>query len=159
MMFEFDAPGYRLSWTVVGIATVMFAGLLCSSSARSGARAKNLCESASQAMRGLSAKVLDWSGNDGHVSAQGERWKARGAEAFKPGERRGRQYRRIDAGGTALARADRSGRCVMMLDYMTYAAFAVLVIVFLASAIPSCANTSAASCSRSGASPASRDRG
>jgi membrane-bound serine protease (ClpP class) len=40
----------------------------------------------SQAMRGLSAQVLDWSENQGHVFAQGERWQARSTEAFTPGE-------------------------------------------------------------------------
>ena len=39
-----------------------------------------------QAMPGLSAEVLDWSENEGHVFAQGERWQARGAETFKPGD-------------------------------------------------------------------------
>jgi membrane-bound serine protease (ClpP class) len=39
-----------------------------------------------QAMRGVPAEVLDWSENQGHVFAQGERWQARGAETFKPGE-------------------------------------------------------------------------
>jgi membrane-bound serine protease (ClpP class) len=39
-----------------------------------------------QAMRGISAEVLDWSANEGHVFAHGERWQARGAETFKPGE-------------------------------------------------------------------------
>jgi membrane-bound serine protease (ClpP class) len=39
-----------------------------------------------QAMRGLSAEILDWSENEGHVFAHGERWQARGTEAFKPGE-------------------------------------------------------------------------
>jgi membrane-bound serine protease (ClpP class) len=39
-----------------------------------------------QAMRGLPAEVLDWNGNEGHVFAHGERWQARGAETFKPGE-------------------------------------------------------------------------
>jgi membrane-bound serine protease (ClpP class) len=37
-------------------------------------------------MRGLSAEVLDWSDNEGHVFAHGERWQARGADTFKPGE-------------------------------------------------------------------------
>ncbi len=37
-------------------------------------------------MRGLSAEIVDWSGGAGHVIAQGERWQARGAEAFTPGE-------------------------------------------------------------------------
>ena len=40
----------------------------------------------SQAMAGLSAKVLDWSENEGHVFAQGERWQARSNESFTPGE-------------------------------------------------------------------------
>jgi membrane-bound serine protease (ClpP class) len=39
-----------------------------------------------QAMRGLSARVLDWSEHEGHVFAQGERWQARSTEAFTPGE-------------------------------------------------------------------------
>jgi membrane-bound serine protease (ClpP class) len=39
-----------------------------------------------QAMRGVPAEVLDWSGNEGHVFAHGERWQAQGAEALAPGE-------------------------------------------------------------------------
>jgi membrane-bound serine protease (ClpP class) len=39
-----------------------------------------------QAMRGLAAEVLDWNENEGHVFAHGERWQARSAEAFKPGD-------------------------------------------------------------------------
>ena len=39
-----------------------------------------------QAMRGLPAEVLDWNDIEGHVFTQGERWQARGTEAFKPGE-------------------------------------------------------------------------
>jgi membrane-bound serine protease (ClpP class) len=37
-------------------------------------------------MHGLPAEILDWSGNAGHVLAQGERWQARGDEVFTPGE-------------------------------------------------------------------------
>jgi len=39
-----------------------------------------------QAMSGLPAEVLDWSENEGHVFAHGERWQARSVETFKPGE-------------------------------------------------------------------------
>ena len=39
-----------------------------------------------QAMRGLPAEILDWSGSEGHVLAHGERWQAHGAEALAPGE-------------------------------------------------------------------------
>ena len=37
-------------------------------------------------MRGLSAEVLDWSGSEGHVFTNGERWQAHGAEVLAPGE-------------------------------------------------------------------------
>ena len=37
-------------------------------------------------MRGLSAEILDWSESEGHVFTHGERWQARGTEAFQPGE-------------------------------------------------------------------------
>jgi Membrane-bound serine protease (ClpP class) len=39
-----------------------------------------------QAMRGLPAEVLDWSGSEGHVFTHGERWQAHGVEALTPGE-------------------------------------------------------------------------
>ena len=86
MLFRFEAPGYRLSWTVVGIATAMFAGLLLVVLGSVWRSRKGPARVGAQAMRGLPAEVLDWSGNEGHVSAQGERWKARGAEAFQPGD-------------------------------------------------------------------------
>ena len=40
-----------------------------------------------QGMRGLSAEVLDWNETEGHVFTNGERWRARGADTFRPGER------------------------------------------------------------------------
>jgi membrane-bound serine protease (ClpP class) len=86
MLFRFEAPGYRLSWTVVGIATAMFAGLLLLVLGSVWRTRKGPVRVGAQAMRGVSAEVLDWSGNEGHVSAQGERWKARSADAFKPGD-------------------------------------------------------------------------
>jgi len=39
-----------------------------------------------QAMQGARAVILDWSGDTGHVLTQGERWRARGGEGFRPGE-------------------------------------------------------------------------
>ena len=86
MLFRVEAPGYRLSWSVIGIVAALFTGFVLvvlgsllrarSAPARVGA----------QAMRGLPAEVLDWTENEGHVFAHGERWQARGAETFKPGE-------------------------------------------------------------------------
>jgi membrane-bound serine protease (ClpP class) len=87
MLFRVEAPGYRLSWSVIGIAAAMFVGLvLVVLGSLRRARKSPVRVVGGQAMRGLSAEVLDWSENEGHVFAQGERWQARGAETFKPGD-------------------------------------------------------------------------
>ncbi|MCA1376181.1 MULTISPECIES: nodulation protein NfeD [unclassified Bradyrhizobium] len=86
MLFRSEAPGYQLSWWVIGTAAVVFSGfaLIVLGSLRRVRKAPALV--GAQAMRGLPAEVLDWNGNEGHVFAHGERWQARGAETFKPGE-------------------------------------------------------------------------
>ena len=86
MLFKVEAPGYRLSRPLIFIASAMFIGLVLVV-LRSLRRARKApVRVGSQAMRGLSAQVLDWSENEGHVFAHGERWQARGTEAFSPGE-------------------------------------------------------------------------
>nr|WP_246550719.1 nodulation protein NfeD [Bradyrhizobium liaoningense] len=86
MLFRVEAPGYHLSWWVIGITAAVFTGfaLVVLGSLRRAARAPERV--GAQAMRGLPAEVLDWRGSEGHVFAHGERWQARGAETFKPGE-------------------------------------------------------------------------
>ncbi|WP_131868132.1 MULTISPECIES: nodulation protein NfeD [unclassified Bradyrhizobium] len=86
MLFRSEAPGYQLSWWVIGTTAVVFSGfaLIVLGSLRRVRKAPALV--GAQAMRGLPAEVLDWNGNEGHVFAHGERWQARGAETFKPGE-------------------------------------------------------------------------
>lgn len=86
MLFRAEAPSYRLSWWVIGITAAAFAGfaLVVLGSLRRIRKAPALV--GAQAMRGLPAEVLDWNGSEGHVFAHGERWQARGADTFKPGE-------------------------------------------------------------------------
>jgi membrane-bound serine protease (ClpP class) len=86
MLFKVEAPGYRLSWTVVGIAAAMLVGLVLIVLGSLRRARKSPVRVGAQAMHGLSAEVLDWNDIEGHVFTQGERWRARGAEAFKPGE-------------------------------------------------------------------------
>jgi membrane-bound serine protease (ClpP class) len=86
MLFNVEAPGFRLSWSVIGITAAICTGLVLVVLGSLRRARKGPARVGAQAMRGLSAQVLDWSESEGHVSAQGERWQARGAETFKPGE-------------------------------------------------------------------------
>ncbi len=86
MLFKVESPEYRLSWTVVGIAAAMFIGLILVVLGSLRRARKGPARVGAQAMHGQSAQVLDWSDVEGHVFTQGERWQARGVEAFKPGE-------------------------------------------------------------------------
>lgn len=86
MLFRVEAPGYRLSWAVIGSVVAMFVGLVLVVLGSLLRVRKDPVRVGAQAMRGLSAEVLDWSENEGHVFAQGERWQARSAETFKPGD-------------------------------------------------------------------------
>ena len=86
MLFRAGTPGYRLSWSVIAIATALFAGLMLAVLGSVLRARKGPARVGAQAMRGLRAEVLDWSEHEGHVFAEGERWQARAAETFKPGE-------------------------------------------------------------------------
>lgn len=86
MLLRVEAPGFRLSWWVVGIAAATFVGLVLVVLSSLRRARKGSMGGGGQAMRGLAAEVLDWSGNQGHVLTQGERWQARGVDTFKPGD-------------------------------------------------------------------------
>jgi membrane-bound serine protease (ClpP class) len=86
MLFDIEAPAYRLSWTVVVIAAALIAGLTITVFGSLWRARKAPSRVGAQGMHGLPAEVLDWSGREGHVIAHGERWQARAAETFAPGE-------------------------------------------------------------------------
>jgi membrane-bound serine protease (ClpP class) len=86
MLLNVEAPGFRLSWPVIGSTAAIFTSLVLVVLGALRRARKGPVRVGAQAMRGLSAEVLDWSESEGHVFAQGERWQARGAETFKPGE-------------------------------------------------------------------------
>lgn len=86
MLFRVEAPGYRVSWWVIGATVAVFIGLFLVVLGSLRRARKGPPRVGAQAMRGLSAEVIDWSENEGHVLAHGERWQARGAETFRPGD-------------------------------------------------------------------------
>jgi membrane-bound serine protease (ClpP class) len=86
MLFRVEAPGYRLSWTVVVIAAALIVSLSTLVLGSLWRARRHPARVGARGMRGLPAQVIDWSGSEGHVFADGERWQARAAEAFAPGE-------------------------------------------------------------------------
>jgi membrane-bound serine protease (ClpP class) len=86
MLVRVEAPGFQVSWLVIGTVVAMFAGLILIVLGPLRRAREGPVRVGAKAMCGLSAEVLDWSENEGHVFAQGERWQARGAETFKPGD-------------------------------------------------------------------------
>ncbi|RXH35636.1 MULTISPECIES: nodulation protein NfeD [Bradyrhizobium] len=87
MLIRVEAPGYRLSWTVIAIVAATFTGFILVVLGALRRAGKGPARVGAQAMQGLSAEVLDWNETEGHVFTHGERWQARGADAFRPGER------------------------------------------------------------------------
>jgi membrane-bound serine protease (ClpP class) len=86
MLFTVKAPGYQLSWMVVGVAAAVAFGLALLTGSYVWATRRQPARVGVQAMRGMRAEILDWSGKTGHVLAEGERWQARGETGFAPGE-------------------------------------------------------------------------
>ncbi|MCA0277485.1 MAG: nodulation protein NfeD [Proteobacteria bacterium] len=86
MLLKVEAPGFALSWAVVGTAAALSLGLALLAGSYLLAVRKRPSPVGAQAMRGLPAKVVDWQASEGHVMAQGERWRARSDEVFVPGE-------------------------------------------------------------------------
>lgn len=86
MLVRVEAPGYRLSWSVIAVVAAMFTGFVLVVLGALRRARKAPTRVGAQAMRGLSAQVLDWNETEGHVFTHGERWQARGAGSFRPGE-------------------------------------------------------------------------
>ncbi|MEO5325789.1 nodulation protein NfeD [Mesorhizobium sp. CC13] len=86
MLLKVDSPGFELSWVVTGSAAALSLGLALLTGSYLWAARRRPSRVGARAMHGLPAEILDWSGGEGHVLAQGERWRARAAESFAPGD-------------------------------------------------------------------------
>jgi membrane-bound serine protease (ClpP class) len=75
-----------LSWGFVGTAAAMIFGLIAFVSRGLMAARRRPSRIGAQAMRGLSAEIVDWRRGAGHVLVRGERWQAQSEEAFTKGE-------------------------------------------------------------------------
>ncbi|TJW61252.1 MAG: nodulation protein NfeD, partial [Mesorhizobium sp.] len=86
MLLKVEGPGFAMSWAVIGPAAALTLGLALLTGTYVWAARKNPPRVGGEVMRGLPVKVLDWQGGEGHVLAQGERWRARADEPVAPGD-------------------------------------------------------------------------
>lgn len=87
MLFDSDIPGFRISWSVIGITAGLSAALLIFLLGYVWRSQRRPVSTGSEAWIGKEAEVLEWAGNGGWVRFGGDRWKAVGQADFTPNER------------------------------------------------------------------------
>ncbi|MXN65560.1 nodulation protein NfeD [Stappia sp. GBMRC 2046] len=86
LLVDTDIPAYQVSWWVIAVmAGLSAAALIVLIGYLWRVHKRGLVDNVSQ-LAGIEAEILDWSGGEGHVWAEGERWHAKGKVPFKPGE-------------------------------------------------------------------------
>lgn len=86
MLLKIEGPGFEMSWAILGAAAALTLGLALLTGSYLWAARRSLPRVGAQAMHGLPAQILDWSQGEGHVLAQGERWRAKADEPLAPGD-------------------------------------------------------------------------
>jgi membrane-bound serine protease (ClpP class) len=87
MLIDTDIPEYQLSWSVIGSTAAISAAFLIFVCGYAWRAHRRKVLGGPEELIGSEAIVLDWSGGEGHVMVEGERWNARGDGAFAKGER------------------------------------------------------------------------
>jgi membrane-bound serine protease (ClpP class) len=86
MLIDTNVPEYQISGAVIlGIALMSLLIVTLVVGAVVATR-RQRAHAGVTAMIGTPARVLEWSGDAGHVRAHGERWRARGASGLAPGD-------------------------------------------------------------------------
>lgn len=87
MLIDTDVPEFQISWPVIlGTAAASGAVLILLMGYVWRAHQRPLASGAEHLV-GAEARVLEWTGKDGFVWAEGERWQARGEAPLKPGQK------------------------------------------------------------------------
>ncbi|MDR6759155.1 membrane-bound serine protease (ClpP class) [Mycoplana sp. BE70] len=86
MLLKVQGPGFEISWMLIGTAAALTLGLALLTGSYVWAARHRPSRVGAKAMNGLPVEIIDWSGNEGHVFAQGERWRARADEPLAIGD-------------------------------------------------------------------------
>ncbi len=86
MLVDTDVPEYQLSWWLIGSLAAVSGAILILLLGFTFRAYRRAPVTSYHRMTGAGARVLEWSGNEGFVWAEGERWHARGSADFEPGQ-------------------------------------------------------------------------
>lgn len=85
-LFEGDVPGFQLSWKVIATTTALTVGLFVAAIFLIWRAHQRNVTVGDPALIGSTGKVVSWSGDEGDVQVQGERWHARSSATLTPGQ-------------------------------------------------------------------------
>jgi membrane-bound serine protease (ClpP class) len=86
MLMDTDAPGFGISWQLVGGIALTAAALLMLLMTMLTRSQRRAVVTGLEEMVGSPARVVDWDGGDGRVRVHGEIWRARGPDGLLPGQ-------------------------------------------------------------------------
>ncbi len=86
MLMDTEAPGFGISWQVVGGVALAAASLLLMMMWMMARSQRRPVVTGQEQMVGSRARVVDWHGQDGRVHVHGEVWHARGPAGLAPGQ-------------------------------------------------------------------------
>ncbi len=86
MLMDTDAPGFGISWQVVGGVSLTAASLLLLMMWMLARSQRRPVVTGEEEMIGSRARVVDWHGQEGRVHVHGEVWRARGPAGLAPGQ-------------------------------------------------------------------------
>jgi membrane-bound serine protease (ClpP class) len=86
MLIDIEAPGFGISWQLIGGVALAAASLLLLMMAMFARSHQRPVATGQEEMIGSRARVLEWQGGAGRVRIHGEIWYARGPAALQSGQ-------------------------------------------------------------------------
>lgn len=86
ILFDTDAPGFGISWWLIGTVAAMGSGIMLMTVLMLARSRRMAVVSGPEEMIGSRGTVVDWSGGAGSVRVHGELWRARSRSPLQPGQ-------------------------------------------------------------------------
>lgn len=86
ILFDTDAPGFGISWWLVGTVAAVGSGVMLLTALMLARSRRMAVVSGPEEMVGSRGTVVDWSGGAGNVRVHSELWRARSRSPLEPGQ-------------------------------------------------------------------------